>query len=59
MTLYMGIVVYAPSLALSAVTGLSFTGSVISIGDDDDDVMTVMMIMIKVWSAHSTQHWAA
>lgn len=32
MTLYMGIVVYAPSLALSAVTGLSFTGSVISIG---------------------------
>ena len=59
MTLYMGIVVYAPSLALSAVTGLSFTGSVISIGDDDDDVMTVMMIMVKVWSAHSTQHWAA
>ena len=61
MTLYMGIVVYAPSLALSAVTGLSFTGSVISIGDDDDDVMTVMMIMImiKVWSAHSTRHWAA
>ena len=37
MTLYMGIVVYAPSLALSAVTGLSFTGSVISIGDNDDD----------------------
>ena len=38
MTLYMGIVVYAPSLALSAVTGLSFTGSVISIGDDDDHI---------------------
>ena len=37
MTLYMGIVVYAPSLALSAVTGLSFTGSVISIGDDHND----------------------
>ena len=32
MTLYMGIVLYAPSLALSAVTGLNFTGSVISIG---------------------------
>ena len=59
MTLYMGIVVYAPSLALSAVSGLSFTGSVISIGDDDDHVMPVMMIMIKVWSAHSTQHWGA
>ena len=58
MTLYMGIVVYAPSLALSAVSGLSFTGSVISIGDDDH-VMPVMMIMIKVWSAHSTQHWGA
>ena len=27
-----GIVVYAPSLALSAVTGLSFQGAVISIG---------------------------
>ena len=37
MTLYMGIVVYAPALALSAVTGLNFTGSVISIGDDDDE----------------------
>ena len=32
MTLYMGIVLYAPSLALSAVTGLNFAGSVISIG---------------------------
>ena len=32
MTLYMGIVLYAPSLALSAVTGLNFTGAVISIG---------------------------
>ena len=41
MTLYMGIVVYAPALALSAVTGIHFTGAVVSIGlvssDDDDD----------------------
>ena len=65
MTLYMGIVVYAPSLALSAVTGLSFTGSVISIGDNDDDNDddndndSDNDIMIQVWSAHSTQHWGA
>ena len=32
MILYMGIVLYAPSLALSAVTGLNFTGSVIAVG---------------------------
>jgi len=32
MTLYMGIVVYAPALALSAVTGIHFTGAVVSIG---------------------------
>ena len=32
MVLYMGIVLYAPSLALSAVTGLNFTGSVIAVG---------------------------
>ena len=42
MTLYMGIVVYAPALALSAVTGIHFTGAVVSIGlvsggDDDSD----------------------
>jgi len=32
MVLYMGIVLYAPSLALSAVTGLHFQGAVIAIG---------------------------
>ena len=58
MTLYMGIVLYAPSLALSAVTGLNFTGSVISIGEDDD-ADDVIKIRLKVWSAHSTQHWGA
>ena len=60
MTLYMGIVLYAPSLALSAVTGLNFTGSVISIGENDaDDAMAVILIPLKVWSAHSTQRWGA
>ena len=32
MILYMGIVLYAPSLALSAVTGLTFPGSVVAVG---------------------------
>eukprot|EP00092_Neocalanus_flemingeri_P018992 GFUD01020577.1.p1 GENE.GFUD01020577.1~~GFUD01020577.1.p1 ORF type:complete len:565 (-),score=132.36 GFUD01020577.1:115-1809(-) len=32
MVLYMGIVLYAPALALSAVTGLHFEGAVIAIG---------------------------
>jgi len=32
MVLYMGIVLYAPSLALSAVTGLHFEGAVLAIG---------------------------
>jgi len=32
MVLYMGIVLYAPSLALSAVTGLHFQGAVVAIG---------------------------
>ena len=60
MTLYMGIVLYAPSLALSAVTGLNFTGSVISIGEDDHaNADDVIKIPLKVWSAHSTQHWGA
>ncbi len=32
MTLYMGIVLYAPSIALEAVTGLSYISSVLSVG---------------------------
>ena len=59
MTLYMGIVVYAPALALSAVTGIHFTGAVVSIGlvssddsDDDDDGDDARC-------APSTQLWGA
>ena len=66
MTLYMGIVVYAPALALSAVTGIHFTGAVVSIGlvcsddsdaavddDDSDDGSD------DARCAPSTQLWAA
>ena len=60
MTLYMGIVVYAPALALSAVTGIHFTGAVVSIGlvsnDDDDDGVDDSD---DARCAPSTQLWAA
>ena len=32
MVLYMGIVLYAPALALTAVTGLPFVPSVVAVG---------------------------
>ena len=41
-----GIVLYAPALALSAVTGLHFEGAVIGIGDISSYIMSLLNIMI-------------
>ena len=41
-----GIVLYAPALALSAVTGLHFEGAVIGIGDISSYIISLLSIMI-------------
>lgn len=56
MTLYMGIVVYAPALALEALTGITKETAILSIGKffvgffvlETDD-------LLQVWCVHSTQ----
>ena len=40
-----GIVLYAPALALSAVTGLHFEGAVIGIGDISSYIISLLTIM--------------
>ena len=42
-----GIVLYAPALALSAVTGLHFEGAVIGIGDISSYIISLLSIMIS------------
>ena len=41
-----GIVLYAPALALSAVTGLHFEGAVIGIGDISSFILSVLIIIV-------------
>ena len=41
-----GIVLYAPALALSAVTGLHFEGAVIGIGNISSYIISLLSIMI-------------
>ena len=43
---FSGIVLYAPALALSAVTGLHFEGAVIGIGDISSYIISLLSIMI-------------
>lgn len=55
MILYMGIVLYAPALALEAVTGISKTNSVLIIGKQKNIFFIIIDIVLylKCSSIHS------